>query len=982
MPYPNEHSARVRDPGDFESDSFRVKKLPKSKGGKGGVRMIMGRLKGEKTMTVQAYRFPKSLYTPEEAKQWLKDNDVKYISFEAARKSEKSEGILKLGRGKPLEELVKGSLEYTLAQIQDNFRDQFRPPAADYPSGTYVPFPYNIVDSFADYVVVRQWDDSSDLEPDEFYKVGFQFSDGKYIFDSMDQWEIVELAYQPQTLVESKESRVRKGRKLEERIEPSQVQLLEANTEQGDKSTRRIRINGLMRAGAINGNGRRYSSKIIDEMVADWRSHLAESAGQGRLKILTGEADHPATKGNARPQLLETVVRWTDLKWNGEQLDVEGNLILTSKGKDVEILMEAGVYPGGSVRGYYDSKQVKENGKMVEEVLWGYLTGADLVGDPSFENTAELAESIQNQTSQEDEMDIEQLKKFIQDNPDLFEGLVTKKIEEMNEAQLKAVEAKMRQALNLDESADLPKALAEAAQAKKELDEQKKKQDIEAAITEATKSLPYGEEANKLLTESLRAANPLTPEAVKAVFDELKKSFDKRAADDKLKGMGFKPAGVHVVGPVLEEATGYPEFARAAFELTESIRKTELRPRRDLRKPKTLNEEFAALYLARFDEQYKRQLLAEAKQFEEAEQASDLNLPYMVSRAVIAEAFPQLVAISMFDFAMAESAKITTLYYEAFSGESGYTVALSGISEAIVCTLQDTWYAIAHARITPGTVVVKNVAETVTYVEGTDYVIDYAAGRIKTMGATLTAPSTVHLTAYTYTAIRKGEMATIEQMKLTLATKTLTLGADRLATEISREAIVFSRGSLGYDATARTLASLTRQIARRIDQGVIWAGLSAALSVASNSGGTWTAATDPISDLIEYLGVSKVKILNRYYQPTGILLSMTNGDKIANWDGFTQAGARPDADLNAEGYIGRLKGLPVLQSTEMSDAYALVANRELVMHRVGQTLQIFGPFPTYDQATAKLIAADQYYAEEFNVTDAPVAEKGSTVKIA
>jgi hypothetical protein len=433
---------------------------------------------------------------------------------------------------------------------------------------------------------------------------------------------------------------------------------------------------------------------------------------------------------------------------------------------------------------------------------------------------------------------------------------------------------------------------------------------------------------------------------------------------------------------VLEEATGYPEFARAAFELTESIRKTELRPRRDLRKPKTINEEFTTLYLARFDEQYKRQLLAEARQFEEAEQASDLNLPYMVSRAVIAEAFPQLVAISMFDFAMAESAKVTTLFYEMFAGESGYAVALSGISEAIVCTLQDTWYAIAHARITPGTVVVKNVAENVTYVEGTDYVIDYAAGRIKTMGATLTAPSTVHLTAYSYTAIRKGELATIEQMKLTLTSKTLTLGADRLATEISREAIVFSRGSLGYDATARTLASLTRQIARKIDQGVIWAGLSAALSVGSNSGGTWTAATDPISDFVEYLGVSKVKILNRYYQPTGILLSMTNGDKIANWDGFTQAGARPDADLNAEGYIGRLKGLPVLQSTEMSDAYALVANRELVMHRVGQTLQIFGPFPTYDQATAKLIAADQYYAEEFNVTDAPVPQKGSTVKIA
>jgi len=85
VPYPNEHAARVRDPGLFQAGSFRSKALPKSTGGKGGVRMIMGRLKsGQGTMTVQAYRFPADLYTPAEARAWLKKNNVKYILFEAA----------------------------------------------------------------------------------------------------------------------------------------------------------------------------------------------------------------------------------------------------------------------------------------------------------------------------------------------------------------------------------------------------------------------------------------------------------------------------------------------------------------------------------------------------------------------------------------------------------------------------------------------------------------------------------------------------------------------------------------------------------------------------------------------------------------------------------------------------------------------------------------------------------------------------------
>lgn len=78
MPYPNEHAARVREPGDFQEDSFRRKNIET------GIDIIIGRLKGKTTTTTQAYRFKKSKFTADQAKKWLKDHNIKYIKFEAA----------------------------------------------------------------------------------------------------------------------------------------------------------------------------------------------------------------------------------------------------------------------------------------------------------------------------------------------------------------------------------------------------------------------------------------------------------------------------------------------------------------------------------------------------------------------------------------------------------------------------------------------------------------------------------------------------------------------------------------------------------------------------------------------------------------------------------------------------------------------------------------------------------------------------------
>jgi len=84
-PYPNEHAARIRDPEEFKEDSFRRKKLE----GEEGISIIVGKLKGEDTMTTQAYRFSIENWTADEAKKWLKDHNIKYKTFEPATNEKK-----------------------------------------------------------------------------------------------------------------------------------------------------------------------------------------------------------------------------------------------------------------------------------------------------------------------------------------------------------------------------------------------------------------------------------------------------------------------------------------------------------------------------------------------------------------------------------------------------------------------------------------------------------------------------------------------------------------------------------------------------------------------------------------------------------------------------------------------------------------------------------------------------------------------------
>lgn len=850
--------------------------------------------------------------------------------------------ILRLDKGLPVSELVKGSLNYTLYTIQQAFYRQFSNRQSE---------AFWVSEIFADYVIVEY---PSELNVDEFYRVGYEMVDGKYVFET--EWVIVSLNYA-----------VNVTAKVGERREGVPIRLLSEHQKgvvrleaQQEGATKRTVTARLAQGDVINGNNRRYSSAVLREAVA-------KANGGGRL---LGEAEHPADK-RQRARFLETIVVWQEIwfdeitKW----LMGRGQIIQNSLGLDAIATMSAGVLPGVSLRGYGESQIVREGEREFEEILWIEFTGFDLVLEPGFASAGvENLESLQiKETKMANDvkddgvngLDLETLRNT---RPDLVAAL------------RKDETAPYRQALGIGDDGDIDKVLAERLARLEALERQQAQVRVQTYLNGAVQDLPYPAS----MRESLLAfvGQSADEEAAKAKLAEGRKVFDPLAAEMRLRSIGFK-GSVDDVRPVIEAELGIPEYARGAFAITETMVKAGLFTPRERKSQTNRNALFAKAYLERYDKIYRQYLIRESREWSEAMLTTQLNLPYSVMRAIIDEAFPFLVAASIFDIGVVEGNPVRVFYEANFTAESGYS---GSVTDEVVTADHGTWVAMNQKRLTFGSVVVTNSAASVTYTEGTDYVVDYADGKLMALAAGAITDGQSLKVDYTYSAMRKGENAAIERARSGVSYADMSLYADRLATEISNETIKFSQAQLGFDAVTRTLNLLAKDVMRKIDSGLLYAGLAAALQVASNSGGTWTSATDPVAELIEKIGLAKVKVGNRNYDPTFVIMSLTNSDRLSNSDLFTAAGSRPDATLDVAGYVGMVKGIPVFNSTNFTDNYILVGNREVVMYRTAGDMLIKGPYPSY--SSNQLLPNEQYYVEEYNGHISPIPGKASSVKVA
>lgn len=864
----------------------------------------------------------------------------------------------KVKKGKPIAESTKGSLEYSIYEVDRAFRAQFG----------YNAWSYCICDTFADHIILRDYE----LPQDEYWLVTYTQDGDAYTFAAQDTWERVQLAYTPAKNPAPPEAMASMGmmdraqRTFVESAGP--ITLVESTSADG---VRRVRGIG-MTAGTINENMRRYPAPVIADAVARAQQQLGNPAGRIGRGPLMGEAEHPSDRGASRALWLNTVFVWESITLEGNQVMLDGRIVPTAQGQDAITLLEHKVLPGLSLRGLGRSVLLQEAGSYIEEVQELELIGWDATIDPA-DQTADLI----LQESAMRRKDLRGVRGLRDKDTETTPATGASPADPPTTAVAASVPAS--QAI-----VPIPLADSISADDRRRLDELAVRERVALvsdAIETALADAPYAAPIRQQIADAVRALDLPSADAVPAAVERQRAVADAILSQAQLQLMGRpNPRGPIISGGGDADTFTWPEYAKAAKAIADSAARHGLRVVRSLSAPKSINEHFAAEYLRRYDAAYRHHLIREAREFQDAETSADLNLPYSVLRAIIPEALPLLVATSVFDVQTVDPAPTTNVWYETYSGESGSTATIT--AGAVTLTALATWYDIGHGRIQPP-MVLKDVTDTTTYTEGTDYVIDYGRGRVMGLtGGAISAGAVVHLT-YTYDAIRLGEGIGIQRGKQALAYETLPIAADRLAAEITSEAIVFSRAALGYDVVGRTLNRLMFKIAQIIDKNLFYLALAHALRFANNSGGTWTVATDTYDDFAADIGAAKVKIENRFYTANGIIMSMTNADRIANWNAFTQAGARPDADLNATGYVGRLKGLPVFSTVNFLDTYVVVANREAAHHRIGQPMQLKGPFPTYD-GSGLLIAADQWYIEEYNGSmESPPSTQGkaSYVKI-
>ena len=84
MPFPSEHSCRLKDPSAFEKDSFRRIKS-------GSVSLIIGKLKGESNTTAQAIRYPKDSWDAGKAEADCKKHSGSFTAAASAQAFTKQE---------------------------------------------------------------------------------------------------------------------------------------------------------------------------------------------------------------------------------------------------------------------------------------------------------------------------------------------------------------------------------------------------------------------------------------------------------------------------------------------------------------------------------------------------------------------------------------------------------------------------------------------------------------------------------------------------------------------------------------------------------------------------------------------------------------------------------------------------------------------------------------------------------------------------
>lgn len=237
--------------------------------------------------------------------------------------------------------------------------------------------------------------------------------------DVKDAWNLAGKADNPEN-VRKRIKSIAKRKGLEkclpasakgEKLVDSRYALIESFEWNESQDSAVIQILGIT-ADHINKNKRVYKREVLREAVNELAENIKTTSAKSGRRLITGELDHPTSKGNKQELLSESVILWNLAEWN-EELGgpvLTGETTPTSKGiefaKLARFLFERGMPIPISQRGYGSADIQVIDGQKVEVIEDLKITGYDFVIEQSDINAGVL--TLESDDEYEDIMDIQE----------------------------------------------------------------------------------------------------------------------------------------------------------------------------------------------------------------------------------------------------------------------------------------------------------------------------------------------------------------------------------------------------------------------------------------------------------------------------------------------------------------------------------------------------------------------------------------------
>ena len=109
-----------------------------------------------------------------------------------------------------------------------------------------------------------------------------------------------------------------KSAKSESRIIDSTEALIESFEWNESAKSAAISVFGIT-SDLVNKNRRLYPKDVLKKAVEDLSENLATTSARSGRRLITGEIDHPSSKGNNQPLLTEAVILWNSVQWDEER---------------------------------------------------------------------------------------------------------------------------------------------------------------------------------------------------------------------------------------------------------------------------------------------------------------------------------------------------------------------------------------------------------------------------------------------------------------------------------------------------------------------------------------------------------------------------------------------------------------------------------------------------------------------------------------